>query len=366
MNFLKSLFAKKEKSEELYTHDTFWNWFKENQQQFFNAIKNQQDIEKDFFDKLSPELIKFGHDFYFVAGMKDENTAELIITADGVIKNIVFVEDLIKDAPILNNWVFTALKKPAVDIQNIGIQMGDYNFDKDNLSFYAIKHYHQPDEVDIVITYDKYNEEDKQLITNGVYIFLDNYLGELESITTIDNLKIISKAEAKEELIPIDKLKDYLIWREKEFIEQYQGTRRSTDNDNYSMFEGELGNGNPLLAAINIGVLNWDKKASHPWICSLLIHYKSENNGLPSNHDYEVLNQIEDEIMIELKDDQGYINIGRETANEEREIYFACREFRKPSKVLHQIQQKYKNQFKIDINIYKDKYWQSFDRFIKH
>ncbi|PWB22833.1 DUF695 domain-containing protein, partial [Flavobacterium sp. HTF] len=43
-----------------------------------------------------------------------------------------------------------------------------------------------------------------------------------------------------------------------------------------------------------------------------------------------------------------------------REIYFACKEFRKPPKVLNSIIKKYGNTLEISYEIYKDKYWQSF------
>jgi hypothetical protein len=56
-------------------------------------------------------------------------------------------------------------------------------------------------------------------------------------VTTIDNLKIISKEEAQKELIPVEKLKAYLTWRQKEFIEKYEGVRRNTENDNYSILK---------------------------------------------------------------------------------------------------------------------------------
>ena len=68
--------------------------------------------------------------------------------------------------------------------------------------------------------------------------------------------------------------------------------------------------------------------------------------------------------MAELKDSDGYLNIGRQTADSVREVYFACFEFRKPSKVLHTIKKEYQNKIKLDFDIYKDKYWQSFNRFI--
>ncbi len=84
---------------------------------------------------------------------------------------------------------------------------------------------------------------------------------------------------------------------------------------------------------------------------------------MPNDADYKVLDKIEEEIMQELKDIDGYLNIGRQTAKGEREIYFACKDFRKPSKVFFKIQQTYSGSFEIEYDTYKDKYWQLFEKF---
>ena len=191
------------------------------------------------------------------------------------------MEELVDTAPTLSNWKFTALK-PELDIENVSIKMADFVFDKDSLFFYSNDHRDCPDEIDITIIHRDFDEEKKSSIINGTYIFLDNYLGELNSVTTIDSLTVIGKNEAKKELIPIVKLKDFLIWRQKEFIEKYEGDRHSTESDSYSSLEAELKNGGILIATVNSTLLEWDRKASHPWILSVEIKYNGDgNNGMP-------------------------------------------------------------------------------------
>ncbi|MCW2119729.1 DUF695 domain-containing protein [Flavobacterium sp. 7A] len=361
MSFFKNIFNKKEIS--IITVNDFWNWFTANEKTFYAIVKNGQHTETDFFDKLSPKLEQLKAGIYYVAGISKENIVELVFTPDGVIKNILFIEELIKVAPKLKNWKFTALKS-EIAIENLSIRMADFTFSSKNLSFYPIEHQNQPDEVDIVIVYDDYNEEEQSIIVNGSFVFLDNYLGELNSVTTIDNAAVVGKAQAEKELIPIEKLKSYLVWREKEFIEKYNGLRYNTENDSYSSLEAELSNGNYLIATINATLLEWDSKASHPWILNVRINYDgNSNNGMPDTPTYELLNIMEDEIMEELKDFEGYLNIGRQTADNNREIYFACQDFRKPSKVLDEIIKKYDTKLAISYDLYKDKYWQSFERF---
>lgn len=360
MGFLKNIFDSKD--EPIRNYSDFWNWFQNNEQTFFNAVKTNKDIEKEFFDKISPKLAELKDGYFFLTGMFDDNTAELILTADGNTKNIVFAEELVEQAPNISGWKFTALK-PAMNSEKLAIDMAGYKFDRDNLFFYSNDHPDYPDEIDITVIHNDWTEENKQQIGNGTYIFLDNFLGELDFLNIIDNLNIIGKNEAEKEPVPISKLKDFLTWRQKEFIEKYEGVRYNTDDDSYSSLKAELDNGKPLIAIVNSTLLEWDSKASHPWILRVEINYDSNNNGMPDEKTYQLLDEFEDEIMLELKDIDGYLNIGRQTGDNLREIYFACKDFRKPSKVLHELTRKYSKKLSVEYDIYKDKYWQSFERF---
>ena len=361
MSFLKNIFGKKE--EQIKTNADFWRWFAENEKTFFNVVNNPTNIERDFFDHLSLKLNQLKPGYFFLAGMCDNTTAELVITVDGIIKNIVFAEELVAGAPEIKGWKFTALK-PSMDIGEHSIQMGSLKFGSDNMHFYSNGLPRYPDEIDITIVHDDFNEKDKNTIINGSYIFLDNYLGELEFATTIDNVSFVAKSEDKKQLVPIIKLKDFLHWRQKEFIEKYEGTWHSIENDAHSIMETQLDNGRALVAVINTDLLQWDSKASHPWILTVEIKYDGDqNNGMPDKTVQEFSIEIEDKLYARLKDVDGYLNIGRETGNNTKEIHFACRDFRLPAKVSQSICDEYVGKVEIDYDIYKDKYWKSFNRF---
>lgn len=361
MSLLSTLFGKNKKS--IQTYEDFWNWFQTNEKRFHRIIKTGIVQESGFLDELSEKLDALREGYFFLCGMLDDDTAEIIFTADGTVKNIVFSEELLEAAPKLSNWKFTALK-PELDIENVQIQMEGYTFDSENLSFYANEDPNYPDKVDISIVHNDYNDNDISTITSGTYIFLDNYLGELNSVNCIDNLNIISKEQANKELIPISKLKDYLIWRQKEFVEKYTGFRYNTENDTYSSLTAQLESGRPLIAIMNSALLEWDSKASHPWILNIDIQYDGDdNNGMPDDETYQLLNEFEEAILEDLKDHDGYLNIGRQTADNSREIYFACKDFRKPSKILYKLSKQFADKLNISYDIYKDKYWQSFERF---
>ncbi|MCT4665363.1 MAG: DUF695 domain-containing protein [Flavobacteriales bacterium] len=363
MGFLKNLFkSSTNEDQSLATNESFWKWFQENEKQFYNAIKEQKDVSEKFLDKLFPELNKLRDGYFFLAGMQDDDTAELIITAEGVLKNIVFVEELIADAPKLPNWKFTALKK-ASEKSGYEIRMDHFHFTESNIFFYANEDPTYPDNVDLTFVFEGYNEENQKEISQGILIFIDNLLGELRAVTTIDYVDFKSTEEAEKELIPITKLPSFLTWREKEFVEKYEGIRYESKEDSFSALEATLQNGNPLIAIINQDLLEWDRKASHSYILNLQIEYEQIENGLPSEDEYELLNHIEDVVLEQMKAKHGFLYIGRETANGKREIFIACKDFRKASKKISSIKEKYEDILHFDYSIYRDKYWISFERY---
>ena len=161
-----------------------------------------------------------------------------------------------------------------------------------------------------------------------------------------------------QELIPIEKLQGYLLWRQKEFVEKYEGVRYGTEEDSYSSVEAEDENGMPVFAIINQDLMNWDAKASHPWMMIVEIKFDgAADDGMPDDATNDLMNEFEDEILKQLPDVDGYLNIGRETYNSTRVIYFACKEFRRSSKTIATLINNSSDKLEISYDIFKDKYW---------
>lgn len=363
MSFLKNIFGKKEEEKPIETYQDFWTWFLENEKQFFKVVDKggNENIGENFFDKLEPKLSQLKEGIWYLTGMFNDTTADLILTSDGNIQNFYIIEELIAEAPNLPNWKFQA-HKPSSNIENTAIDMAGFKFNKNNMFFYANDLEDYPDEIDITILHEDYSEENKNDIIRGSYIFLDNFLGELKTTTVIDHIDFRAKSDAEKELVPIEKLDAFLTWREKEFIEKYEGTRFKTKEDSYIGIEATLKNESPLVAVMNSDLLNWEATASHPWILTVKIPYNGENtNGMPETAIYELLNDIEEDISTELKDFEGYLNVGRETGDNIREIFFACKDYRKPCKVLDIVVKKYQDKIAINYEIGKDKYWRCFN-----
>ncbi len=358
MNFFKKLFRREEKVTDT---DSFWKWFLLHEKSFHAAVNGKKDINKSFLDHLMPKLEQLNSWFACSAGMHDTTNAELIITAQGDIKTFVFAEELVTAAPAIAGWKFTALKPPTG--LTISIEMDGYTFNDKKMSFFSRDSEEYPDEIEITLVHNNLSEENKDIITNGTFIFLDNALGELNTATLIDNIQIDMPAAEHEELIPLEKLQDFLTWKEKEFVEKYNGARHNTKNDSYSILEAKDDKGLPSIALVNQELLDWDAKASHPWMMLIELTFKPVNNGMPDKNISATLNRFEEELVSLLPDSDGYLNLGRDTYNSKRTIYFACKEFRNASKTVHRLLQDYSGEVEITYDIYKDKYWRTMNRY---
>ena len=72
---------------------------------------------------------------------------------------------------------------------------------------------------------------------------------------------------------------------------------------------------------------------------------------------------FEDALMAELPEHEGYLNVGRETGDDIRFIYFACKQFVQATRVLERLMPQFSKEVDISYDLYQDKYWQSLQRF---
>jgi hypothetical protein len=362
---LFNFFSKKPAPERITTDAGFWNWFQQNAAAYHAAIINRQDFNETVIPAIVSKLHELDEGFFMLAGILGDDTAEMVLTAEGNVAKIARIEQLAAAAPAMPGWKITALK-PSLEGSDFTISMNGFEFSAGNISFFANTSQQYPDDIDLTFVYANYDEHNEKTIRTGVFIFIDNYLGELAFATTIDNVSITGPAAGQPELVPISKLKDNLQWRQKEFVEKYEGIRHDTENDNYAAIEGRSPAGQPLIAVVNHDLLHWNAKASHPWFTIVRIPYKAGANGMPDEKTFHALDSVEEEILRWLKDAEGCLNLGRETADGLREMYFACKDFRKPSLVLADATTRFADIFKIEYTIFPDKYWRIMDRFITH
>lgn len=341
----------------------FWLWFEAHAPAFNTILENGDNIEQSIFVPLAEHLRTLDADIFFLLGYKKDQAAELILTADGNVKNMFLIDELVALAPEVPDWKFVAHKQ-SMDLDHLRITIGGFDFNKDTIFFRPVVHEDFPDLIDMEVIYKKYDAEQITTINQGIFIFLDNYLGEVNFVKNIDNIRIVAAVEDEAEVVPIYKLKNYLIWREKEFIEKYNETTSAIAEESYTVLSAQLPDEQSMIAVINTKVLNWDAKASHPWIGVFAITYESSlHDGFPDEVVLQSLEQLEQDLLDNLPLERGFIHIGRQTSGGVREIFFTTKDYDMLARVFYRIKDLYTNEFEINTDIYKDKYWRTFDKY---
>lgn len=360
MHFLKAIFKKK--NAPIKTDVDFWSWFLKKEKRFHKKLRHKKNYESIFIKKVQDKLSELRTGYYLHFNIQEKKTYELIISANSNIKNIVFVEELIASAPKLKGWKFTALK-PAAYSKNYQVEAQDFLLNETTLFFQENIRTDYPDLIDISIIHTALSNTDETISPNSLKHFLKNYLGELRFIT-IDKIQVINKHQANKKLIPISELHDYLIGREKKFIEKNEKHFYNTINDNYNLSHLTLSPNIPCVVIANEKLLSWDKQSSHPWLAIMTIHYDGLHNlGMPNNEDTITINDLEDILFISLPCKNGHVSLGSSMSENKKKLFFACKDFRYVSKVFDKFCLKYKDQFKIEYNIKNDKYWQTFEKY---
>ena len=341
----------------------FWDWFAENSDEFFQIIQSHDQVEERLITKLGAQLNALHPSLYFLVGLEDDGKAHLYITPEGVVQHVAYAEKMVAAAPELPNWTFKALK-PGTKKLEFEIRTEGLTFGKNNLQFYPIVNPNFPDKIDLMFVYDSFHPESYQEILNGTFLFLDSFLGEEVMINTVDHIEVRGPGADIEELIPLEKLPDYLNWREKEFVEKYQEITYDPTDDSYTGFEGTTQEDMPIISTINTTVLNWDHKASHPWILVIMNEYIPANeSGFPDADNFDLMVSVEEKIEERLMQRPGFIFLGTETVNGIREAFFACRDFRYASEVMDEFIEAYADKLNMRMEFFKDRYWQSFEKY---
>lgn len=356
MGFLKKIMGK---GTDKKPAENFWNWFVKNEQRFKKII-DKPDKAGVFLDELIAQMKHFNPWFKALAGPYDDTKYELIITADGDIALFCKVEELVKAAPAVENWVITAHKQP-IGMDKMRIDMLGHEFSADNMKFYPVNDPAYPDEIHIVLVHPDYNEEQKNDFQSGGMIYLENALGEVNTATLIDDYEVKGPPGDGTELIPLLKLEEYLRWREKEFIEKYEKLEAVRPGDGYSVLESEDTAGNPVFATVNTGYKNWDFKAAYPWLVQVDIDFKGSDRGLPDKKQMGELQAIEDQLFKHLSAD--VINVGHDTHNNRRSVYAYAADYKEVSHKIHEYFDTLETEFEVVFFIRKDKYWKNMEWF---
>jgi hypothetical protein len=156
--------------------DAFWKWFEANETRLFSFEKNQEVI----FDELSAQLELVSADLTFEFGPVANGRREFVISAGGIKAAFPYVEKLYDKAPSLPRWVWIKYRPRRLPINDLNY--GGKSVKADDVRFLLAK---DDDKVGIVLFFDGYNEEEKGVVGQIGYLFLDEALGEYSVETKV-------------------------------------------------------------------------------------------------------------------------------------------------------------------------------------
>ncbi len=195
----------------------FWEWFGKNHQRYLFLNDVTADVKQKALDEFLKQLHMYSKNLYFIiGGYADSNSkAELIITADGIVDYFEDVENLVKEAPSLDEWKITAFK-PAMG-PGFKTEFRGREFDPGKTIFIPLSNRENPKAVGLHICYPDYNEKERDVFVHGTYIMIDTLIGEKATALDIHYMDVIKTPEniSDYNFLHLDELQDFIV-RKKE------------------------------------------------------------------------------------------------------------------------------------------------------
>lgn len=340
----------------------FWKWFAANNKRYRHLELLSADAAHQKLDEIIDRLKLCNPRFKALIGRYDDSANEFAITADGEIALFVMVEDMIAAAPKIPGWKFTA-HKPAVGFETISMEMFGRIFNKETVMFFPLLDDEYPDMVSIAFVHKDYDARDHEEFETATSIYIQNALGEMNVATLLDHYEVSGPPPDASELIPVQKLPDYLTWRQKEFVEKYDNNAIELPKDTFNTIEGEDEDGNVMMAIAVASYEEWPHKPAFPWLVAVQMEYAAAENGLPDEPLLQKLHDTEDAIISLLTKDLQTLYVASRTYSGFRTTYFYSKNFRDASRRLHEHLATYNGEVKISFFVERDKYWQNTKEF---
>lgn len=164
--------------------ERFWQWFDENQQAFYQLVKeNPQQVEQ----KISNRLKSLNRLVVPIVGY-DEETKKAIFTlsAAGIEGVFPVVEETMKQPPHYDNWIFYAFKQPENVDENDFVPDTDY---KVNQVYIKLSQNTEGQYVVDTFVVD-YNPDDYYRLLSGIFKVVNKLLGEYKTVKLIDKVTV--------------------------------------------------------------------------------------------------------------------------------------------------------------------------------
>ena len=199
--------------------NTFWNWFQDNNQTIKNFINETPKSQKQISHWIKHRLGFYSKelDYMIIFPKKPTEKTELIITANGNPEYFTRVTELIKHAPVLKHWKFTAFIQPTVHIEKTIDGLDEpYVFQEitiktSEIKFLPLAYDEKTKKLNIIVYLKNYNIHcDTKTWKQAIYIIMQDLLGEKSLYQNINFVQLACLPTNTEELIELYDLQFYI------------------------------------------------------------------------------------------------------------------------------------------------------------
>lgn len=188
----------------------FWAWFNDHRE----VISRLESPEDPLWDEALGVLKKVDEGLWFEMSEPDGGVRDLVITAEGNEELFPLAEAVVRAAPKIAGWTFTALK-PAMGFE-FTTEYEGIELDPASMWFIPLESEEDPDSVGVEIAIPGYDAESHRIYANAVLVILETGLGE----RAVAELAVVDVAEPPEDpeaagYIELPELADFLEWRKK-------------------------------------------------------------------------------------------------------------------------------------------------------
>jgi hypothetical protein len=198
------------------TISQFWNWFKDNNKAYTFLHAVEEDVKEKLLSECVKQLHAYCDHLYFEIGGYPDEDQELIITAEGDKDYFDAAEELIKAAPQIPGWIFTALK-PAIT-EPFKSKWDELELHTEDMWFLPLSN---DENTDLGIRICLRNHDlikDNEILMPLLFKMLDTIVGEKSfalDIRYVDTALLPDEPE-EEGLYPILELPEFIDWHKKQ------------------------------------------------------------------------------------------------------------------------------------------------------
>jgi hypothetical protein len=179
----------------------FWQWFDSHKEGFEDLINENQKARMNVLiqklhaidDELSVEI--------------SADIQELVISAEGDTTKFALVEEIVRQAPPLENWDVTAFRQPR--LEDFTLQYEDMELTPSELYFLPVEDH---DQLDIIVYGIGFRQYDYPKLAHYGMIMLDKVMGEYNVATKVRyyDFKDLEEVKNSEDLIPLSEINDFI------------------------------------------------------------------------------------------------------------------------------------------------------------